>query len=130
MVLSWYFTRCWNNFDSYWTTTKKLKLIFDRLANKIGLSIFAGRTINKYILMKIKVLFFGITKDITNKSNLELEFDENKDVNYLVGLLEEKFPKFSSVNGFSVAVNEEYVKRDIVLKNNDIVAIIPPVSGG
>ena len=107
-----------------------MKLIFDRLANKIGLSIFAGRTINKYILMKIKVLFFGITKDITNKSNLELEFDENKDVNYLVGLLEEKFPKFSSVNGFSVAVNEEYVKRDIVLKNNDIVAIIPPVSGG
>ena len=80
--------------------------------------------------MKIKILFFGITKDITNNSNLELEFSENKDINYLVGLLEERYPEFLSVNGFSVAVNEEYVERDIILKNNDIVAIIPPVSGG
>ena len=80
--------------------------------------------------MKIKILFFGMVKDITNKSSVELKFDKNEDVNYLVSLLEKKYPKLLSINDFSVAVNEEYVERDIVLKNNDIVAIIPPVSGG
>ncbi|MEN8124225.1 MAG: molybdopterin converting factor subunit 1 [Bacteroidota bacterium] len=80
--------------------------------------------------MIIEILFFGMARDIVNENKINLELNENKDVNFLVNLLEEKYPKFSSINSFSVAVNEEYVKKDIILKNNDTVAIIPPVSGG
>ena len=71
-----------------------------------------------------------MAKDIVNNSNLDLELDDNKDVKYLVSLLKDKYSEFSLINDFSVAVNEEYVEKDIILKDNDIVAIIPPVSGG
>lgn len=45
-------------------------------------------------------------------------------------VLQEKFKGFPNIDAFTVAVNEEYVEKEFVLKDNDIVAIIPPVSGG
>lgn len=38
----------------------------------------------------------------------------------------------SSIVGrtFYIAVNEEYARRDTVLKNGDLLALLPPVSGG
>ena len=40
------------------------------------------------------------------------------------------FPQLKNINTYAVAVNEIYATDDVVLKENDIVAIIPPVSGG
>ncbi len=80
--------------------------------------------------MKIKVLFFGVAKDIVDNSSLFFDLDEKFNTGDLMNLLKLKYAKFSSINDFSIAVNEEYVERDFVLKENDVVAIIPPVSGG
>jgi len=41
-----------------------------------------------------------------------------------------KFPKLKNIEEFAIAVNEEYAEDDLVLRENDVVAIIPPVSGG
>lgn len=80
--------------------------------------------------MKIKILFFGIAKDIANESSIALELNNNVTVKDLMDVLIGRYVRFSSINDFSIAVNEEYVEKNVVLKENDIVAIIPPVSGG
>lgn len=80
--------------------------------------------------MKIKTLFFGIAKDIVNDNYLILELKENATIQHLTNELKTRFPKFFAINEFSIALNEEYVENEAILKENDIVAIIPPVSGG
>lgn len=80
--------------------------------------------------MKIKILFFGIAKDISNSGSCVFELENNSTVMVLLQLLKERYSGFTSINDFSVAVNEEYAKNEIILKENDVVAIIPPVSGG
>ncbi|MCD6544787.1 MAG: MoaD/ThiS family protein [Flavobacteriaceae bacterium] len=80
--------------------------------------------------MYIKTLFFGILKDITNSNSLELEIDKDINIEQFVNVLQEKFKDFPNIDDFTVAVNEEYVERNFIIKENDIIAIIPPVSGG
>ena len=80
--------------------------------------------------MHIKILFFGIVRDITNSNTLELEVDSDINLEQFVVLLQEKFIGFPNIDDFTIAVNEEYVEKDFVLKAKDVVAIIPPVSGG
>ena len=80
--------------------------------------------------MQIKILFFGIVKDITNKNTFDIDIDRSMNVEQFVSLLQDKFTGFPDITSFTVAVNETYVEKDFVLKANDVVAIIPPVSGG
>ena len=80
--------------------------------------------------MHIKTLFFGSVKDITNSNSLDFEIDKDINVEQFVIVLQEKFKNFPDIDTFTVAVNEEYVEKEFVLKANDVVAIIPPVSGG
>ena len=51
-------------------------------------------------------------------------------INNLDKQLTEKYPDFSKLAAFSVAVNQEYMDDDYQLQAFDEVAIIPPVSGG
>ncbi len=80
--------------------------------------------------MDIKTLFFGIVRDITNSSSVNMKVNSDITIEQFVILLQEKFIGFPTIGEFSVAVNEAYVEKEFVLKGNDIVAIIPPVSGG
>ena len=80
--------------------------------------------------MIIKVLFFGVAKDISKANSLELELKRDSNVSCFLEILKERYPGFASINDFSIAVNEEYAENDVLLNESDIVAIIPPVSGG
>jgi len=80
--------------------------------------------------MKVKVLFFGISKDISEVNSIDLELKKDSNVFDFIQIIKERFSGFSSINDFTIAVNEEYAKNDIILNESDIVAIIPPVSGG
>ena len=80
--------------------------------------------------MKVKVLFFGIAKDISEVNSIDLELKKNSNVFDFIQIIKERFSGFSSINDFTIAVNEDYAKNDIILNESDIVAIIPPVSGG
>jgi len=84
----------------------------------------------KRIFMKLKVLFFGITADIAKEKSIQLEIEEGLTLEKLRGLLNSKYPKLADYKNFSVAVNMEYATDDVILKNGDVVALIPPVSGG
>jgi molybdopterin converting factor subunit 1 len=80
--------------------------------------------------MQLEILFFGITSDLIGKRSVKMEFEEGINLNELKKSILEKFPKLKHHSDFSMAVNMEYAEASFVLKNNDIVALIPPVSGG
>ena len=80
--------------------------------------------------MVIKLLFFGITTDLVGSSSLDFEIPQATSVEKLKQLLTEEHPTLANINTYAIAVNEEYANDTLILKPNDIVAVIPPVSGG
>ncbi len=81
--------------------------------------------------MKLKILFFGITRDLTDTSEAVLEVKEvSINLRDLKKILQKKYPNLTDLDMYAFAVNEEYANPETVLKDNDVVAVIPPVSGG
>ncbi len=80
--------------------------------------------------MKIHALFFGMSKDLAGQSKASMELEEGKTVKEFRELLQQKYPSFSTMDSYAVAVNETYADEEFVLSDKDTVAIIPPVSGG
>ncbi len=80
--------------------------------------------------MKINTLFFGITTDLVGASKLQIDVEENTLIKDFKLILLETYAQLENIHSYAIAVNEEYATDDIVLKENDVVAIIPPVSGG
>ncbi len=80
----------------------------------------------------MEILLFGIAKDIVGESRLLLEGEHSEvvSVGQLKQFLKRKFPGFTNLTSFAVAVNSEYAADDVPLGRNDEIAIIPPVSGG
>ncbi|KKN99886.1 hypothetical protein LCGC14_0133070 [marine sediment metagenome] len=81
--------------------------------------------------MIMNVLFFGITKDIVGSSEISFSNElQPTSVASLKKQLIESYPEFSKLNSLAVAVNSEYADDSVLLKGNEEIAIIPPVSGG
>lgn len=80
--------------------------------------------------MNIKTLFFGISTDLVGANSLEMELSENATVGSFKNQLQQEHPQLTQLNSYAIAVNENYASDDAKLKENDVVAIIPPVSGG
>ena len=80
--------------------------------------------------MKIKVLFFGITTDLVNTSTIDLVLSEASTIVDFKNLLSKEYPQLKNINSYAIAVNESYATDKVVLKEADVVAVIPPVSGG
>lgn len=81
-------------------------------------------------MIEITVLFFGITTDLVGKNSLTFQLKDNSTIKDFKSELMLKFSSLKNLNEFAIAVNEEYAEDSLALKNNDVVAIIPPVSGG
>ncbi|WOC40977.1 MoaD/ThiS family protein [Polaribacter sp. HL-MS24] len=80
--------------------------------------------------MKINLLLFGITADLIGKNTLDFEVSENTTVEALKTALLSKFVQLQNLKSYAIAVNEKYASDEVKLQANDVVAIIPPVSGG
>ncbi|AZA98438.1 MoaD/ThiS family protein [Chryseobacterium joostei] len=80
--------------------------------------------------MKIKILTFGIAKDILGASEKEIDVDEGLNVKQLKNILEEDFPQLQKLKSYFIAVDEEYAEDDQIISITNEIAIIPPVSGG
>ena len=80
--------------------------------------------------MKIQLLLFGIAADLLQASSLEFEVSENCSVVNFKKELATKYPQLENINSYAIAINEEYASNEITLNQNDVIAIIPPVSGG
>lgn len=80
--------------------------------------------------MKVSILIFGIIKDIVGNNQLVKEIENDSTILTLKTRLLDEYPGLIKYNNYAVAVNEEYVEDNYRLNNNDVIALIPPVSGG
>ena len=76
-------------------------------------------------MANIQIISFGRLKEILG-SDFELEA-ENSDE--LLNQLNEKFPLLKDLK-LRIAVNQKIISENTDLKNNDVVALMPPYSGG
>lgn len=76
-----------------------------------------------------KALFFGATRDIIGNSQLNLDV-AGKTVGETKKLLVERFPELGELAHVAVALNEQYAQDGETISDSDVIAIIPPVSGG
>jgi len=81
--------------------------------------------------MRVRVLFFGMLKDLAGKSSDALDMDENATVGDVLERCAEQIPRFKeALPSLAVAVNQQYAGAETALNSNDEVALLPPVSGG
>ncbi|SEM28427.1 molybdopterin synthase sulfur carrier subunit/molybdopterin molybdotransferase [Chryseobacterium taichungense] len=73
----------------------------------------------------VKIISFGRLKEILGP-DFEIE-SENTDE--LLSQLTEKFPQLKDLKVRS-AVNQKIISENKALQNNDVVALMPPYSGG
>lgn len=80
--------------------------------------------------MKVTILFFGIARDLTGVSTIAMELSEHSSVATFKIELISNYPELNHIESYAIAVNESYASDEVLLKENDVVAVIPPVSGG
>lgn len=81
--------------------------------------------------MRVRVLFFGVLKDITGVAEEFAELSEGARLDDLFERYGRRFPKLSEFRpSIAASVNQEYANWRDPLSANDEVAFLPPVSGG
>ena len=81
--------------------------------------------------MRIQLLFFGTVKDLAGAPGERLELPPGATVSSLLDHCAAAHPRLQQfLPALAVAVNEEYASRAAALRDGDVVALIPPVSGG
>jgi molybdopterin synthase catalytic subunit len=81
--------------------------------------------------MRVRVLFFGQLKEITEVTQEETDLSEGARVEDLFERYAQRFPKLAAFrSSIAASVNQEYAGWRAPLANGDEVAFLPPVSGG
>jgi MoaD family protein len=84
--------------------------------------------------MRVKLLCFGVLKDLLGVAPEEIEVAEGSSVADLLRILEQRTSNSrmdaKMWQSLAVAVNREYSSAGTVLRDGDEVALLPPVSGG
>lgn len=81
----------------------------------------------------VTVKFFASFREKVGKSEIKLNAEGETTLENLIEMLEKKIPglkKMIEEGNAVVALNEEVAAEDAVVKENDEIAIFPPVSGG
>jgi molybdopterin synthase catalytic subunit len=80
--------------------------------------------------MRVRVLFFGMLKDVMAAAD-SIELPEGASVRDVLVHYESRFPRLKdAMPSLAVAVNQQYAELDTKLMPDDEVALLPPVSGG
>ncbi len=81
--------------------------------------------------MKINILFFGACREAIGQHEFPYELTSPANVAQAFDGLSKKFPLLKDFgNSLLFAINEEHSRQDDLLKDGDVLAIFPPVSGG
>ena len=79
----------------------------------------------------MRVLFFGVLKEIAGKSADEIDVRDGASVRDVLLHYQSQIPQLqASLSSIALAVNQQYAGADTKLKANDEIALLPPVSGG
>jgi len=81
--------------------------------------------------VQIRVLFFGILRDLAERANEDLTLPESSNISALLTHYAQSIPSLQSlISSLAVSINQEYAGPGTPLKDGDEVALLPPVSGG
>jgi molybdopterin synthase catalytic subunit/molybdopterin converting factor small subunit len=81
--------------------------------------------------VQIRVLFFGVLKEIVGRADEAATLNEGATVRELFELYQERFPILTHhCASMLFSRNREFAGPDDVLRDGDEVAFLPPVSGG
>ncbi|MGA8030462.1 MAG: molybdenum cofactor biosynthesis protein MoaE [Bryobacteraceae bacterium] len=81
--------------------------------------------------MRVRVLFFGVLKDIVGRAEESLEVGPNSTLGTIYEAYSERFETLRDRRpSILFARNREFAEPDTALADNDEVAFLPPVSGG
>jgi len=81
--------------------------------------------------MQVRVLFFGQIKDLTGRTSDSLTLPEGATLTDLLAHYESGFPRLKALlPALALSINQEYAPPDSALRDQDEVALLPPVSGG
>jgi molybdopterin converting factor small subunit len=80
--------------------------------------------------MKINLIAYGIAKDIFQARQLEITMKAGDSITTLKQHLFHLYPDLSGLKSISFAVGNDYQDDGYILRENDEVIVIPPVSGG
>jgi MoaE-MoaD fusion protein len=81
--------------------------------------------------MRVRVLFFGILKDVVGHASAELEFPEGARLATVFESFAARFPQLRPMaSSIVVALNREFANPSASIAEGDEVAFLPPVSGG
>lgn len=82
--------------------------------------------------VNVTVLFFAQARELANLNKTTIQVPQTLFGYDIRSILVDRFNLLPIGNIFILAVNENYISdsSQITLNENDIVAIIPPISGG
>jgi len=81
--------------------------------------------------MRLKIKLFAVLKDRIGESSITLDLPQGLNAGELKNSIKDQYPAVGNViNLARVAVNEEFVADEDPINEEDIVALIPPSSGG
>jgi len=81
-------------------------------------------------MITIHILNFSLVKDALNRRNMVIKMNNGKTVACLLKKIRAMNKQKLEDLPIRVAVNQSYVDENFRLHNKDIVALVPPVSGG
>src|SRR6266550_3609919 len=81
--------------------------------------------------MQIRVLFFGVLKDLVGRSSETLELPDGARLQTVLSHYARQAARLEAmVPSLALSVNQEYSAPDQALREGDEVGLLPPVSGG
>jgi len=81
--------------------------------------------------MRVRVLFFGLLKDVVGNAPDEVEFPEGASLDTVFQSFADRFPQLRQMaRSIVVARNREFAHPSVPIQDGDEVAFLPPVSGG
>lgn len=80
--------------------------------------------------MTITLKYFGLIVDITQKKEEVFSMEENVvSVSFLKSKMETAYEELKNTN-YSIAVNQSMSSLDCDIKDQDVIAFLPPFAGG
>lgn len=81
--------------------------------------------------MQVRVLFFGVLKDLAGRGSEALTLHEQATARDVIQHYEQRFLSLKGTFGsIAISINQQYAQPGDRLRAGDEVALLPPVSGG
>ncbi len=82
-------------------------------------------------IVRVKVLFFGMLKDIVGRAEDHIEVADDARLESVFARYARQFPRLTDLEASIVlACNQEFCDRSAAIREGDEIAFLPPVSGG